>query len=81
MTTRSIPKSAAILAAATASRLSRMLNKKSSTTMLPSSIKRLTRDRVVDTSLIRRDLGWEPRVKLNIGLEKTIKALKKKGML
>ncbi len=81
MTNRSIPKSAAILAAATASRLSRVFNKKSSTTMLPSSIKRLTRDRVVDTSLIRRDLGWESRVKLNIGLEKTIKALRKKGML
>ncbi len=76
-----IPKSAAIAAASAYSRFAKLMKKKPGTTMLPSSIKRLTRDRVIDISLIRRDLGWTPKVKLEEGLKKTIKQLQKRGML
>ncbi len=53
----------------------------SDVTAKSSSIKRLIRNRIVDWSLINKDLGWKPRYSLEDGMKKTITELKKRGMI
>ncbi len=78
---RRVPRPVMLAFATAYEKLARVSSKQPKTTMMSSSIKRLTRDRVVDTSLIRRELGWEPRFSLEEGLKRTISELSRRGLL
>ena len=54
---------------------SRLRGEKPDVTLLPSSIDRLLRNRIVDTSKAK-SLGYKPKYKLEKGIAKTIKELK-----
>ncbi len=61
--------------------ISKIKSEKPKVTMLSSSIKRLTRNRVADTTLARKELGWKPKYSLERGMKKTISELTKRGLI
>ena len=76
MTTRHVPEWLALFAAGLHEWKCKMLGKKPSIIKMRSSIKRLTRNRIISSKKAREILGYETRFSTKQALEETIKYLK-----
>lgn len=76
MTTKHVPEWLAMAAAGFHEWKSRMRGKKPKLTKMKSSIKRLTRNRIISTKKAREILGFEPKYSTKEALRETIKYLR-----